>query len=76
MGLLAYWVLQNDDHDQAMLKRFRSFGPPTIAFFGTDGAERTELQIVGFADAAKLRDHVSRAKATPASDSKLASTTP
>ncbi len=74
--LLRADVTANDESDQAMLKRFRIYGPPTIAFFGTDGAERSELRVIGFMDAARFRDHVARAKAAPAPSSTLASSAP
>ena len=35
--LLQADVTANDDEDQALLKRFGIFGPPTIAFFDTTG---------------------------------------
>jgi hypothetical protein len=31
-----------------MLKRFGIFGPPTIAFYGPDGAERSNYRVVGY----------------------------
>ncbi|HWL62690.1 MAG TPA: protein-disulfide reductase DsbD [Steroidobacteraceae bacterium] len=41
-------VTANDPTDQALLKQFGIFGPPTIAFYGTDGAERKNYRVVGF----------------------------
>src|SRR5215470_16219922 len=38
--LLRANVTQNNADDQALLQRFGIFGPPTIAFYGTDGSER------------------------------------
>jgi thiol:disulfide interchange protein DsbD len=38
----------NDDTDQALAKHFGIFGPPTIAFYGTDGLERRQFRVVGF----------------------------
>ena len=35
-------------NDQALLKRFGIYGPPTIAFYGTDGHERAPYRVVGF----------------------------
>src|SRR2546421_63385 len=46
--LLRADVTQNDVDDQALLKRFGIFGPPTIAFYGADGQERTQYRVVGY----------------------------
>jgi len=59
--LLQADVTANDAIDQALLKRFEIFGPPTIAFFGADGVERKNFRLVGFSPAEKFRDHVAAA---------------
>jgi thiol:disulfide interchange protein DsbD len=41
-------VTANDATDQALLKHFGIYGPPTIAFYGKDGVERREYRVVGF----------------------------
>ncbi len=46
--LLRADVTQNDADDQALLKHFGIFGPPTIAFYGVDGQERTQYRVVGY----------------------------
>jgi thiol:disulfide interchange protein DsbD len=46
--LLQADVTANDAADQALLKHFGIFGPPTIAFYGPDGAERSNYRVVGF----------------------------
>jgi thiol:disulfide interchange protein DsbD len=46
--LLRANVTQNDADDQALLRRFGIFGPPTIAFYGTDGRERAAYRVVGY----------------------------
>jgi thiol:disulfide interchange protein DsbD len=46
--LLRANVTQNDADDQSLLKRFGIFGPPTIAFYGADGHERTQYRVVGY----------------------------
>ena len=56
--LLRADVTDNDDDDQALLQRFRSFGPPTIAFFDRSGFERANYTLVGFVPAEKFREHV------------------
>lgn len=59
--LLQADVTANDDHDQALLKRFGVFGPPTILFFGPDGMQRQGFEVVGFMDAQDFAAHVRRA---------------
>ena len=63
--LLRADVTANNEHDQALFKRFGIFGPPTIAFFGPDGVERREFRVVGYLRAEKFRDHIVRATASP-----------
>jgi thioredoxin:protein disulfide reductase len=46
--LLRANVTANDTDDQALLKRFGIYGPPTIAFYGTDGHELAPYRVVGF----------------------------
>jgi thioredoxin:protein disulfide reductase len=46
--LLRADVTRNDADDQALLKHFGIFGPPTIAFYGTDGRERAAYRVVGY----------------------------
>ena len=52
--LLKADVTANDEADQALLKRFGIFGPPTIAFWGADGTERKQYRVVGFMKAAEF----------------------
>lgn len=59
--LLQADVTANDDTDQALMARFDIFGPPTIAFFGTDGVERKNFRLVGFAPADRFHQHVTSA---------------
>lgn len=56
--LLRADVTDNNDDDQALLQRFHSFGPPTIAFFDRSGFERANYKLVGFVPADKFREHV------------------
>jgi thiol:disulfide interchange protein DsbD len=59
--LLQADVTANDDDDQALLKHFGIFGPPSIMFFGTDGVERKNFRVVGYMQADQFHEHVSRA---------------
>jgi thioredoxin:protein disulfide reductase len=52
--LLQADVTANDAQDQALLKRFGIFGPPTITFYGPDGVERENFRVVGFMKAAQF----------------------
>ena len=56
--LLRADVTDNDNDDQALLQLFRSFGPPTIAFFDSAGTQRENFKLVGFVPAEEFRDHV------------------
>ncbi|HET7758100.1 MAG TPA: protein-disulfide reductase DsbD [Steroidobacteraceae bacterium] len=58
-ALLRADVTANDADDQALLKHFGLFGPPTIAFYGPDGRERARYRVVGYmkADAFAARAH-------------------
>ena len=66
LWLLRADVTENNADDQALLKRFGIFGPPTIAFFGPDGLERPNFRLVGYVKADKFREHVVQAVASPA----------
>ena len=52
--LLRADVTANSSADQALLKRFGIFGPPTIAFYGPDGQERPQYRVVGYMKAAEF----------------------
>ena len=62
--LLRADVTANDEQDQALLKRFGIFGPPTIAFYGPDGQERAGFRVVGFMKAADFAPLAAKALAT------------
>jgi thiol:disulfide interchange protein DsbD len=53
-------VTRNTADDQALLKRFGIFGPPTTAFFTRDGRERTDFRLVGFVEQDPFRAHLDR----------------
>ncbi len=57
-------VTANDATDQALLKHFGIFGPPTIAFYGLDGKERREYRVVGYMKAGEFAPLVQRALAS------------
>jgi thiol:disulfide interchange protein DsbD len=59
--LLQADVTANDDDDQALLKHFGIFGPPSIMFFGTDGVERKNFRVVGYMKADQFHEHVKTA---------------
>jgi thioredoxin:protein disulfide reductase len=51
MVLLQADVTANTREDQALLKRFRLFGPPGIVFFDASGREIPGLRVIGFQNA-------------------------
>jgi len=53
-------VTANDADDQALLKHFGIFGPPTIAFF-VNGAEAANYRVVGYMKADKFAAHIKEA---------------
>jgi thiol:disulfide interchange protein DsbD len=59
--LLQADVTANDEQDQALLRRFGVYGPPTIIFFGPDGQQREGYEVVGYMKAAEFAAHVRRA---------------
>jgi len=63
--LLQADVTENNETDQALLKHFGIFGPPTIAFYGTDGEEKRNFRVVGFMEAAEFAAVVRQAVAAP-----------
>jgi thiol:disulfide interchange protein DsbD len=54
-------VTANDADDKAMLERFGIYGPPTIAFYGLDGAERRNYRVVGYMKAKEFAPLVTAA---------------
>ena len=52
--LLRADVTRNDAADQTLLKYFGIIGPPTIAFFASDGTERRNFRVVGYMKAAEF----------------------
>ncbi|MBI3772507.1 MAG: protein-disulfide reductase DsbD [Gammaproteobacteria bacterium] len=56
--LLQADVTLNDAEDQALLKRFGLFGPPSILFFDTQGNELRPYRLVGFLEPAKFEQQI------------------
>ena len=63
MTLLQVDVTRNNADDQALLKRFRLFGPPGIIFFDTAGKEVTGLRVIGYENATRFAQTLDRAGA-------------
>jgi thiol:disulfide interchange protein DsbD len=59
--LLQADVTANDDVDQALMRRFGILGPPSILFFGMDGAEKPDYRVVGYKPADEFAKHVQQA---------------
>ncbi|MGB7903753.1 MAG: protein-disulfide reductase DsbD, partial [Steroidobacteraceae bacterium] len=64
-ALLQADVTANDDIDQALMQRFGILGPPSILFFGQDGAERKDYRVVGFKPADEFAPHIQQAFGGP-----------
>ena len=58
--LLRADVTANDEADQALLEYFKSFGPPTIAFFDAHGVEQPAFKLVGYVPPEEFAEHVGR----------------
>lgn len=56
--LLQADVTANDEKDQALLKRFGVFGPPTIIFFDENGLQQSGYEVVGYMKAKEFATHV------------------
>jgi thiol:disulfide interchange protein DsbD len=52
--LLRANVTANSPEDQALLHEFQIYGPPTIAFYDTQGHEQQRYRVVGFMKAASF----------------------
>jgi thiol:disulfide interchange protein DsbD len=61
LTLLRADVTANSADDQALLRRFGIFGPPTIAFYGNDGRERSNFRVVGYMKAPEFAQLLVRA---------------
>jgi thiol:disulfide interchange protein DsbD len=61
--LLRADVTANNDDDKALLSRFKSYGPPTIAFFDARGGAQDPYKLVGYVPAAEFAAHVGRVAA-------------
>lgn len=63
LTLLRADVTANSADDQALLQRFGIFGPPTIAFYGSDGREHSAYRVVGYMKAPEFAQLLARATA-------------
>ncbi|MGY6277766.1 protein-disulfide reductase DsbD [Methylomonas sp. MgM2] len=53
-------VTENNDEDQALLKRFNLVGPPGIIFFDPEGRERQSQRVIGYQDPAAFLQSLKR----------------
>ena len=63
--LLRADVTANTDADQALLRRFGIFGPPTIAFYDAKGKEQAAFRVVGFMKAPAFAEVLRQAFGLP-----------
>ena len=59
--LLQADVIANDADDQALLKHFGIYGPPSIMFFNTAGQELSAYRVVGYMNAREFTTRVQQA---------------
>jgi thioredoxin:protein disulfide reductase len=59
--LLRADVTKNDELDQALLKHFGIYGPPTIAFYDAAGAEQRNYRVVGYMKAGEFAELLRKA---------------
>ncbi|MGB9429658.1 MAG: protein-disulfide reductase DsbD [Gammaproteobacteria bacterium] len=59
--LLQADVTANDAEDQALLKHFGIYGPPSIMFFNTQGQELIAERVVGYMDAQDFKTRIRQA---------------
>ncbi|MGH8402323.1 MAG: thioredoxin family protein, partial [Gammaproteobacteria bacterium] len=64
--LLQADVTANDAQDQALLKHFGIYGPPSIMFFNGAGQELTADRVVGYMSARDFETHIHQAFGTTA----------
>lgn len=57
-SLLRADVTANDEDDQALLRYFSSYGPPTIAFYDAKGRPQEGFKLVGYVPAEDFEAHV------------------
>ena len=65
VSLLRADVTADDADSQALLKHFGIIGPPTIAFYGADGHERSQYRVVGYMKAGDFAARVRAALQSP-----------
>ncbi|HWW32498.1 MAG TPA: protein-disulfide reductase DsbD [Steroidobacteraceae bacterium] len=65
VSLLRADVTADDADDQALLRHFGIIGPPTIAFYGPDGQERSQYRVVGYMKADAFAARTRAALAPP-----------
>ncbi len=63
--LLRADVTSNDADDQALLRHFDVYGPPTIAFYDREGRERARYRVVGYMDGARFATQIRAAFGAP-----------
>jgi thiol:disulfide interchange protein DsbD len=65
VSLLRADVTADNADSRALLRRFGIIGPPTIAFYGPDGQERSEYRVVGYMTADAFAARVRAALQSP-----------
>ncbi len=58
--LLQVDVTEHNEHDKALLKRFKLFGPPGIILFDRTGQEIPDSRVIGYQDAKKFLNSLAK----------------
>ncbi|MDZ5435214.1 protein-disulfide reductase DsbD [Pseudomonas fluorescens] len=59
--LIRFDITASNAEQRTLLDRYKLFGPPALMFFGRDGAERTDVRVIGEISAADFAERVARA---------------
>lgn len=60
MVLIKVDVTAYDEHSDALLKRYRVLGPPTLLFYSSQGEYRSDLTLIGVPDPSELLANLAR----------------
>lgn len=59
--LIRFDITASNAEQRALLDRYKLFGPPALMFFGKDGAERTDVRVIGEINAQDFAERVGKA---------------
>ncbi|KPN88878.1 protein-disulfide reductase DsbD [Pseudomonas nunensis] len=59
--LIRFDITASNAEQRALLDRYKLFGPPALMFFAKDGAERTDVRVIGEINAKDFAERVAKA---------------